>query len=252
MLPESWITRISLNGQHPPRSGGLRVLVVDDDADTIRTTDLLLKLWGHQTLAVSTGAEALDHTPSFQPDVALLDLALPKLDGLRLAERLSQLNPGRALTLIALTGFTGTEFRRRCQRAGFFLLLRKPVPPVLLEAILSQLAACKTESLPVEPKPEAKRATSRRDEIVCDLPALDDFARRVGMDPHVLHVITLARQTMVRAEESLQVSLHLLRQTTVACARTAELIIASRVVRATYSCFESPLAASTLLPCPVV
>lgn len=116
---------------------GRRVLVVEDDEDSAL---LLAETLGDQGYAVEVahdGASALAKAREFKPEVAVLDVGLPDMDGYQLAGRirtLEQLPPG--LRLIALTGYGGDEERKRSREAGFDVHLVKPVlPDVLTRAI---------------------------------------------------------------------------------------------------------------------
>jgi CheY-like chemotaxis protein len=118
----------------------LRLLVVDDNADAAETLGLLLGLWGHEVRVTRTGPEALEAAPVFRPDVALVDIGLPGMDGYTLAGRLRQ-NPCLAeMVLIAITGLADQAHRRRSEEMGFFLHLIKPVDPEELQTILIDLA----------------------------------------------------------------------------------------------------------------
>jgi CheY-like chemotaxis protein len=119
----------------------LRVLIVDDCADNRDSLQLLTRLWGHEVRAYADGAAALAEAAAFRPNVALLDLGLPRLDGCELARRLRQLPGLDALKLIAVTGHVDLSSRRQAAEAGFMLYLVKPLEPPLLERLLTELAA---------------------------------------------------------------------------------------------------------------
>ena len=90
--------------QPPYASFALRVLVVEDSRDTADSLALLLRLWGHRSAVAYTGESALEVATTFRPDVVLLDIVLPGIDGYEVAWRLRQL-PGLArCRLMALTG----------------------------------------------------------------------------------------------------------------------------------------------------
>jgi two-component system CheB/CheR fusion protein len=127
----------SLFAALPSRSSasGLRILVADGHADGADTLALLLQLWGHDVCVARTGPQALEAASVYRPDVVLIELVLPGLDGYELARRLQ----GQAV-LIALTGLGGGTYRRRSWEAGFTLHLLKPVEPPELKGILSGLA----------------------------------------------------------------------------------------------------------------
>jgi len=120
------------------REGGRdakRVLIVDDNRDAADSLAMLLRLGHHEVLAVSSGQEALDAVRSFRPDLVLLDIGLPDLDGYEVARRLRA--AGYQSTLTALTGFGQAEDRERTRRAGFDHHLVKPVDPRTLQAMLT-------------------------------------------------------------------------------------------------------------------
>ena len=118
----------------------LRVLVVDDYADVADSLSLLLRLWGHEPLVTRDGPEALAAAPAFRPDVVILDIALPRMDGYELARRLRELPGLEGLALLALSGYGEAEYQRRSKEAGFLAHLVKPVHPPELEALLNVLA----------------------------------------------------------------------------------------------------------------
>jgi two-component system CheB/CheR fusion protein len=118
----------------------LRVLVVEDNADAAQSLAMLLALWGHETQVAHNGHAALSGAAAFRPDLALLDLGLPRMDGYEVARRLREL-PGLAnVVLVALTGFTDEQHRRRSDGAGFAYYLIKPADLGELEALLGVLA----------------------------------------------------------------------------------------------------------------
>jgi CheY-like chemotaxis protein len=123
----------------------LRVLVVDDDGDTAISISILSFQWGHEPRAARDGPEALAVVTAFRPDVAILDIALPRMDGYELGRRLRELPGLDGLTLLAVTGYGEAEYQRRSKAAGFLVHLVKPVDPTELEALLSTLAGEKAK-----------------------------------------------------------------------------------------------------------
>jgi two-component system CheB/CheR fusion protein len=115
--------------------------VVDDNQDSAETVALLLELWGHEVRVVHDGPSALEAAPLFLPEVILLDIGLPGLDGYEVARRLRR-DPrlGQAL-LIAMTGYGQDRDRRLSQEAGFAHHLVKPVDPVALQELVAQAGA---------------------------------------------------------------------------------------------------------------
>ena len=114
------------------------ILIVEDNADAREAMRMLLELDGHQVMAAAEGAEALELARSKDPDVALVDIGLPGIDGYEVARRIRADGERRPL-LIALTGYGQPEDRRRADEAGFDSLLVKPVDPTALSSLLATL-----------------------------------------------------------------------------------------------------------------
>lgn len=111
-----------------------RVMLVEDHNDTRDVLAQLLQSWGYSVKACGTGQEALAEAPAFQPEVILLDLGLPILDGYYVAEHLKRYG---SPVLIALTGYGQQANVDHCRQAGFAMHLLKPVPhDVLRDALL--------------------------------------------------------------------------------------------------------------------
>ncbi|MGE5526745.1 MAG: ATP-binding protein, partial [Rhodospirillaceae bacterium] len=115
----------------------LRVLVVDDSDDAAESLAMLLRLNSHTVETAPDGLSALEQFSSFQPDVVILDIGLPDMNGYEVAERLRALPGGEQATLIALTGWGGEEERTRAFAAGFDHHLTKPVSTEDLQELLS-------------------------------------------------------------------------------------------------------------------
>jgi two-component system CheB/CheR fusion protein len=116
----------------------LRVLIVEDDADTASTYETLLQPQGLEVRTVFDGPGALAAAQTFQPEVVLLDIGLPGLDGWEVARRLKDERTGGPPFLIALTGYGRQEDRRRSIEAGINLHLLKPIHPPLLARLLKR------------------------------------------------------------------------------------------------------------------
>lgn len=125
----------------------LRVLVVDDNADAAESLAMLLRLSGHETRAVTKAPEVVAACAEFTPDVAILDIGLPGINGYELARQLRQQVGNGKLLLIALTGYGQKEDRERAIAAGFDHHFVKPVDPAHLEAVIRR-GGKKTEQLP--------------------------------------------------------------------------------------------------------
>jgi PAS domain S-box-containing protein len=114
-----------------------RVLIVDDNSDAATTMEILLKSLGHETRVVHSGPDALHVAPEFKPDVVLLDIGLPGIDGYEVARRLRALETGRSFLIVAVTGWDQEADKRRSEEAGFDMHLVKPVAPADLEKALT-------------------------------------------------------------------------------------------------------------------
>ncbi|MFK3741199.1 PAS domain-containing hybrid sensor histidine kinase/response regulator [Massilia sp. TN1-12] len=123
---------------HGPRR--LRVLVADDNADAARILAGLLELEGHEVRIAADGVEALDAAAAFLPQLAFLDIGMPRMDGYETARRLRAMPQLAALTLVALTGWGAAEDRARSQAAGFDRHLLKPAAAEDIRAALAGAA----------------------------------------------------------------------------------------------------------------
>jgi PAS domain S-box-containing protein len=118
-----------------------RILVVDDNRDAAVSLALMLKLQGNQTRTAHDGLEAVAEAEAFRPDVVLLDIGMPKLNGYDAARRIREQPWGQRMVLVALTGWGQEEDRRRSLEAGFNHHLVKPVDPAALEKLLASLGS---------------------------------------------------------------------------------------------------------------
>lgn len=114
----------------------LRILVVEDNTDQAHSLAELLEMWGHEVAVASDGLAGIERARSFHPDVVIMDIGLPVLDGYQ-AARLLRADPSTSqMLLIALTGYGQDEDRRQAKDAGFDLHLTKPAD---LEALRQAL-----------------------------------------------------------------------------------------------------------------
>ena len=113
-----------------------RVLVVDDNVDAAATLEVLLKSLGHEACAAYDGHQALRLAVEFRPDVVLLDIGMPGLDGYEVARRLRALKPAHPMRIVAITGWGQETDRSRSREAGFDVHLVKPVDPTLLTKVI--------------------------------------------------------------------------------------------------------------------
>jgi len=118
------------------RGSGRRVLVVDDNVDAATTLGELLRLWGHKVWVAYDGPGAIQETLAHQPEVVLLDIGLPEMDGYEVARRLQQIGPEKPM-LIALTGYGQEEDQCQSEKAGFAHHFTKPINLVTLQQVLS-------------------------------------------------------------------------------------------------------------------
>jgi CheY-like chemotaxis protein len=122
------------------RSSLLRVLVVDDCIDTTKTLTLLLQLWGYEAYAANDGFAALEAAELYEPDVVLLDIGLPRLDGWEVARRLRQRAGPDELVLVVLTGYGQEADRERAKELRIEYFFIKPVEPGDLQQLLAAAA----------------------------------------------------------------------------------------------------------------
>ena len=120
---------------HAP-AASRRVLLADDNVDFINSLGELLTARGHQVRIAKDGAEALATAAEFRPEVAFLDIGMPKVHGFEVARRLRQAEATSKCLLVAVTGWGQENDRRRAREAGFDRHLVKPVTPADIEAIV--------------------------------------------------------------------------------------------------------------------
>jgi CheY-like chemotaxis protein len=114
-----------------------RILVVDDNKDSGRTLSLLLGLKGHEVQTANNGLEAIDVAEEFRPDVILMDVGMPKLNGYEATQRLRATEFGKDIMIVALTGWGQASDVARSIEAGCSAHLVKPVDFAELERLLA-------------------------------------------------------------------------------------------------------------------
>ena len=124
-------------GSTPQRTA--RVLVVEDNADTAESLTLLLEVLGHRVRAAYDGVAALDAARANVPDVMLVDIGLPGMDGYEVARRVRRDPDLKQVVLVALTGYGREEDKQEAMAAGFDYHLVKPVDPDALHGLVAQL-----------------------------------------------------------------------------------------------------------------
>jgi len=123
-----------------PTKRGFRILVVDDNHDSALSLAMMLSIMGHETRTAHDGESAVETAESFLPEVVLLDIGLPKLNGYEVAQRIRQHPWGASMFLIAVTGWGQDEDRQRSSEVGLNVHMVKPVEAGALEKLLAELA----------------------------------------------------------------------------------------------------------------
>jgi two-component system CheB/CheR fusion protein len=118
-----------------------RILVVDDNDDQVDSLAMLLSMLGHHVARASNGAEALVRAAEFKPDLMLVDIGMPGMEGYEVARRIREDKSLGSVTLVAQTGWGGEEDRRRSAEAGFDRHLVKPVALSTLDEVVRSLPA---------------------------------------------------------------------------------------------------------------
>jgi signal transduction histidine kinase len=119
--------------------GGRHILLIEDDDDTRTMLHAALEFGGHEVREARDGTSGLALAAETPPDVAVIDIGLPDIDGLEVARRLRSAQGKRRLSLVALTGFGGPEDQRRALDAGFDVHLTKPVTHERLKRVIGEL-----------------------------------------------------------------------------------------------------------------
>jgi CheY-like chemotaxis protein len=114
-----------------------RILVADDNEDSAESLAVMLRLMGSEVRTAHDGIRALEAAENFRPEVMVLDIGMPGMDGYEAARRVRGLPWGRAVVLIAVTGWGQAEDKRRAVEAGFDHHITKPVDAVELERLLA-------------------------------------------------------------------------------------------------------------------
>jgi PAS domain S-box-containing protein len=120
-------TEAAVNGSTEISEAGRRILVVDDNQDAAMTLSLVLEVHGHTTRLTCSGRDALTAVKEFEPEVVLLDIGLPEMDGYEVARRIRRMERGHEMCLVAITGYGQPDDRARSREAGFDFHLVKPV-----------------------------------------------------------------------------------------------------------------------------
>ena len=122
-----------------PSKQGFRILVVDDNHDSALSLAMMLSIMGHETRTAHDGESAVVTAESFLPEVVLLDIGLPKLNGYEVAQRIREQAWGASMFLIAVTGWGQEEDRQRSSEVGLNVHMVKPVEPAALERLFVEV-----------------------------------------------------------------------------------------------------------------
>jgi CheY-like chemotaxis protein/nitrogen-specific signal transduction histidine kinase len=136
---------IETGRESPLAMPGARILVVDDNADAADSLGSLLQLEGHTVVVTYTSTDALAKLAEFKPDIVLLDIGLPEIDGYEIARRIRASPDQRHVRLIALTGYGQADDRQRATTSGFDAHLVKPVEFSALQRVLAAHPSSSTE-----------------------------------------------------------------------------------------------------------
>lgn len=135
-------TMADVPGSTPPLTTDpqrLKILVVDDNPDSALSLAMMLSIMGHDTRTAHDGESAVATAESFLPEVVLLDIGLPKLNGYEVAQRIRRSTWGASMFLIAVTGWGQDEDRQRSSEVGLNVHMVKPVEPSALQKLLAEL-----------------------------------------------------------------------------------------------------------------
>jgi CheY-like chemotaxis protein len=140
-LPLSTTPDDALQAPHVPDAGvrARRILVVDDNADAAQAMATMLGLLGHEVDVAFDGEQALRRAEPSRPEVILMDLGMPNMNGYVAARRIRQSGWGRELLLIAVTGWGQQADREASEHAGFDHHLVKPVELDTVQSLIAQL-----------------------------------------------------------------------------------------------------------------
>jgi CheY-like chemotaxis protein len=120
-------------------NGDRRILIVDDNVDAAETLCMLIKSLGEREVyTASSGSQALETASSLRPNIVMLDLMMPEMDGYEVARRIRGQPWGKHLLLVALSGWSHEEHRRRTKEAGFDRHVSKPADIADLRAVLRE------------------------------------------------------------------------------------------------------------------
>ena len=137
-LPLQHDQEVPIAAAVPPPVVERSILIVEDNADAAEVLRMALELYGHHVRTASNGRQGIEQALAEPPDVALVDIGLPDIDGYEVGRTVRQQPGGAGVYLVALTGHSGSADRDRALRAGFDSYLVKPVAPDALREVIAQ------------------------------------------------------------------------------------------------------------------
>ncbi len=161
-LPASTPKKKVASSRKKAPGSSYRILIVDDNEAAAQGLSKLLEHKGHEVGLAYNGKSALNAAELFKPEVVLLDIGLPDIDGHRVARQLRKNQNSEPLTLIALTGFGQAEDKKKAKSAGFNHHLTKPVGIVEIEAVLQTISVPKVSEFVKEKAPRNQLVVARR------------------------------------------------------------------------------------------
>ncbi len=141
------------DGRWRKNTAACRILIADDNGDAVESMGLMLRLMGNQVFTAYNGIQAVEQAAEFRPDVILLDIGMPFLNGYEVARHIRAQSWGKDVFLIALTGWGQEEDKRRAAEAGFDQHFTKPIHP----AEVVKLIAALRDNAPAAPAPIGDR-----------------------------------------------------------------------------------------------
>ena len=120
---------------------GCRVLVAEDIPDAAEMMRLMIECMGHEVVVAADGVQAVELAEKYHPQIALLDIGMPRMDGYEEARRI-RTALGRRVVLVALTGWGQEQDQRRAYSAGFDYHVTKPAEPDALESLIASAVDC--------------------------------------------------------------------------------------------------------------
>jgi PAS domain S-box-containing protein len=145
LMSEAETVRVAAPAPAGANATRLRVLIVEDNIDSAETLAELIEIWGHEARIAHHGNAAMSTAAEYLPEVVLLDIGLPGIDGYEVAAMLRRQPDLEETVLVALTGYGQEADRRKAMSAGFDLHLTKPVNPDQLQQILVEIAPVGTK-----------------------------------------------------------------------------------------------------------